>query len=129
LYKNYTWSIVEGYGPRNELPQEENEDEEFLRLTNQVRRQRGELGEGRFYVDLVLVRPVEGVVQRLTGWFRVDAKRRLKQLTFIGLLLVVFVVAMLMMYFLLTTLYAMDRYIGLKLLSIAYLYFFKYLTL
>lgn len=120
---------MEGYGPRNELPQEENEDEEFLRLTNQVRRPKVELSEFRFYVNLVLVRPVEGLVQGLTDWFRVNAKRRLKQLSFIWLLLVVFAVAMLMMYFLLTTLYAMDRYIGLKLLFIVYLYFFTYLTL
>ena len=38
IFKNYEFTILQGYGPENELPQEENEDEDFLRLTNQVRR-------------------------------------------------------------------------------------------
>lgn len=38
VFKNYEFTIQQGYGPENELPQEENEDEEFLRLTNQTRR-------------------------------------------------------------------------------------------
>jgi hypothetical protein len=38
VFKDYRYRLSEGYGPENELPQEDNEDEDFLRLTNQVRR-------------------------------------------------------------------------------------------
>lgn len=59
IFKNYQWNYLEGYGPQDQLPGQEDQDEEFLRMTNQVRRQKQEhTKEIQVYVDHLFVRPV-----------------------------------------------------------------------
>jgi hypothetical protein len=85
------------------------------------------MNESEFFVDWLLFKWIEKVVQLLNKFFRVDSKRKLKQFLFILLIAIPIYLYLQIWYNFWYQILKIDRFIAIKIILLVYFHFFMML--